>query len=148
MKQRIVIVLGMMIWGTTLVAEGMQAQEMPTSELIKQNRQIVKLASEEISKTLPQKVDNYTVLQKVLGKDTTLTYVFEINTGAKSDETVKKEDHSRMKKAVTKGICQSSKRFLDAEINISYVYKSTVSKAVLFQFDVSKDDCMKSTYNQ
>jgi len=53
-----------------------------------------------------------------------------------------------MKKAVTKGICQSSKRFLDAEINISYVYKSAVSKAVLFQFDVSKDDCMKSTYKQ
>ena len=144
MKQRIVIVLGMMIWGTTLVAEGMQTQEMPTSELIKQNRQIVKLASEEISKTLPQKVDNYTVLQKVLGKDTTLTYVFEINTGAKSDETVKKEDHSRMKKAVTKGICQSSKRFLDAEINISYVYKSTVSKAVLFQFDVNKENCLQS----
>ena len=148
MKQSIAIVLGMIVWGTTLVAEGMQTQEMPTSELIKQNRQIVKLASEEISKTLPQKVDKYTVLQKVLGKDTTLTYVFEINTGVKSDETVKKEDHSRMKKAVTKGICQSSKRFLDAEINISYVYKSAVSKAVLFQFDVSKDDCMKSTYKQ
>jgi len=75
MKQSIAIVLGMIVWGTTLVAEGMQTQEMPTSELIKQNRQIVKLASEEISKTLPQKVDKYTVLQKVLGKDTTLTYV-------------------------------------------------------------------------
>ena len=148
MKYGISMGLGIILWGTMLVAEGLQTQEMPISELIKQNRQIVKLASEEISKTLPQKVDNYTVLQKVIGKDTTLNYVFEINTGAKSDETVKHEDRTRMQKAVTKGICRSSKRFLDAEINITYLYKSAVSKAVLFQFDVSKDDCMKSTYNQ
>ena len=139
--KKAILLLSVITCAISLSAEGLKSQEMSTSELIKQNRQIVKMASEEITKTLPQKVDNYTVLQKVLGKDTTLTYIFEINTGAKSDETVKNEDRTRMKKAVTKGICQSSKRFLDAEINISYLYKSAVSKAVLFQFDVSKDDC-------
>ena len=148
MKYGILMVLGILLWGTALVAEGLQTQELPTSELIKQNRQIVKLASEEISKTLPQKVDNYTILEKVEGKDTTLIYIFEINTGAKSDEAVKNEDRTRMQKAVTQGICRSSKRFLDAEINISYLYKSAASKARLFQFDVSKDDCMKSANKQ
>lgn len=142
--KRSILLLSLVTFAISLSADGLKTQEMPTSELIKQNRQIVKLASKEITKTLPQKVDNYTVLQKVEGKDTTLTYVFEINTGAKSDETVKNKDRSRMQKAVTKGICQSSKRFLDAEINISYVYKSTASKVVLFQFDVTKDDCSKS----
>ena len=96
---------------------------------------------EEISKTLPQTVDKYTVLTKVEGKDTTITYTFEINTGAKSDEAVKKEDRTRMKKAVTTGICQSSKRFIDAQINISYIYIGVNSKAELFRFDVTQADC-------
>ncbi len=146
MKQSILL-LSLLTFTMNLGAEAFKSQEIPTSELIKQNRQIVKLASEEISKTLPQKVDAYTTLLKVVGEDTTLTYIFEINTGAKSDETVKNEDRTRMKKAVTKGICQSSKRFLDAEIHISYLYKSAVSKTKLFQFDVSKVDCTPSNRN-
>jgi len=116
-------------------------QELPVSELVKQNKQIVKLASEEISKTLPQKVDKYTDLLRVEGHDTTLLYLFEINTGAKSDESIIKEDHARMKKAITKGICRSSKRFLDAEINISYRYISASTQKTLFQFDIRKSDC-------
>ena len=126
---------------TILSAGELQSQEMPITEMAKQNNEIVKLASEEISKTLPQKVDKYTTLLRVDGKENRLTYVFEINTGAKSDESVIKEDHSRMKKAVTNGICKSSKRFLDAKIDISYLYKSASSKATLFQFDISQKDC-------
>jgi len=122
-------------------AEGIKQQELPVTEMQKQKREIVKLSSAEIAKTLPQKVDKYTVLTKVEGKDTTVTYTFEINTGSKSDDTVRKEDRTRMKKAVTTGICQSSKRFLDAEISISYIYISAISKEKLFQFDVSKKDC-------
>jgi hypothetical protein len=141
MKQLISVVFGVSMLSSVMLAEGMQTQEMPTTELIKQNRQIVKLASEEISKSLPQKVDNYTTMTKVEAKENTMVYIFEINTGAKSDETVKKEDHSRMEKAITKGICKTQQRFLDAEINISYLYKSATSKAVLFQFDVNKNDC-------
>ena len=124
-------------------AEGQQVQtkEFPQKEMQKQNREIVRLSSEEISKTLPQTVDKYTTLTTVEGKDTTLVYTFEINTGAKSDETVKKEDRTRMQKAVTTGICQSAKRFLDAQINISYIYISANSKVELFRFDVTQADC-------
>lgn len=119
----------------------MQTKELPAEQMQKQNREIVKLASEEISKTLPQKVDDYTTLMTVEGKDTTLIYTFEINTGAKSDDAVKKEDRGRMQKAVTAGICQSSKRFLDAKVNISYLYIGARSKAELFRFDVTQAEC-------
>jgi len=124
-----------------ILAEGIKTQDLPMEEMQKQKREIVKLSSEEISKTLPQTVDKYTTLTKVEGKDTTITYTFEINTGAKSDEAVKKEDRTRMQKAVTTGICQSSKRFIDAQINISYIYISANSKAELFRFDVTQADC-------
>ena len=125
----------------SILAEGIKQQDLPVEEMQKQKREIVKLSSEEISRTLPQTVDKYTVLTKVEGKDTTITYTFEINTGAKSDEAVKKEDRTRMQKAVTMGICQSSKRFIDAQINISYIYISAKSKAELFRFAVTQADC-------
>jgi len=126
---------------TFLYAVSAQTKDLPSSEMVKQNREIVRLASEELSKTLPQDVDKYTKLMAVEGKDTTMVYIFEINTGAKSDETVRKEDRTRMQKAVTKGICKRNKRFMDAEISISYVYRSAASKETLFQFDVNKTDC-------
>jgi len=144
MKRSILLLLALAGLTVSMYAEGMKTGELPATEMIKQNRKIVKLASEEITKTLPQKVDNYTTLLRVEGQDTTLVYVFEINTGAKSDETVRNEDRTRMQKAVTSGICRSSKRFLDAEIDISYLYKSAASKEKLFQFNVSKDDCSQS----
>ena len=125
----------------SILAEGIKQQDLPVEEMQKQKREIVKLSSEEISSTLPQTVDKYTVLTKVEGKDTTITYTFEINTGAKSDEAVKKEDRTRMQKAVTMGICQSSKRFIEAQINISYIYISAKSKVELFRFDVTQADC-------
>ena len=136
------IVVALSQWSLGEVQQ-MQTKELPLEEMQKQNREIVKLASEEISKTLPQKVDNYTTLMTVEGKDTTLIYTFEINTGAKSDDAVRKEDRGRMQKAVTIGICQSSKRFLDSDINISYLYISANSKAELFRFDVTQADCPK-----
>ena len=124
-----------------IFAEGIKQQDLPIEEMQKQKNKIVKLSSEEISKTLPQTVDKYTILTKVEGKESTIVYTFEINTGAKSDEAVKKEDRTRMQKAVTTGICQSSKRFIDAQINISYIYIGAKSKAELFRFDVTQADC-------
>lgn len=106
-----------------------------------QNQNVIKMAASDMSKQLPQKVDDYTQLVKIEAKEQTLVYVFEINTGAKSDEAIIKEDKSRMKRAVTTGICNSSKRFLQSGIDISYVYTSAVSKKVLFQFDVDQKDC-------
>ena len=122
----------------------MRTQEFPKDEMKSQNKNIVQLVSKEISETLPQKIDKYTTLVSVKGVETTLVYNFEINTGAKSDETVKSEDRSRMKKAVTTGICQSSSKFLEAGINTSYVYISAKSKANLFQFDIQQKDCINS----
>lgn len=116
----------------------------PPKEIIKQSKKIVKLASKELSKTLPQTIDKYTKLTKIEGKDTTLTYTFEINTGSKSDKTVRKEDHSRMKKAVTYGVCKSNQKFLEAYIDITYLYISTTSKEKLFQFDITNETCLNN----
>lgn len=141
MKKSLLACSIIIILSQSIFAEGIKQQELPVEEMQKQKREIVKLSSEEISKTLPQTVDKYTTLTTVEGKDTTLIYTFEINTGAKSDETVKREDRTRMQKAVTTGICQSSKRFIAAQINISYIYISAKSKAELFRFDVTQADC-------
>ena len=106
-----------------------------------QNLEVLKLAVAELSKNVPKKIDKYTTLVDVTSKDLTLIYVYEINTGGKSDETVRKEDHQRMRDAVMNGTCQSSKRFLKSGISLSYLYNSAVSKEKLFQFDVSQKDC-------
>ena len=115
-------------------------------ELKVQNRKIVALVVEELSKDLPKTVDQYTEFVGIKSDDLTLVYIFEINTGGKSDETVQKEDNSRMQSAVTQGVCRSSKRFLDAQINISYLYKSAKTKVELFQFDITQADCPLGKY--
>jgi len=126
----IVITLGVNLFGADL-----------SKEMLKQNRQIVKMAVKAIGEKLPQKVDKYTQFTAISNKDLTLIYTFEINTGAKSDEAVKQEDKGRMKKHIIPGICKSSKRFLDSNIDISYIYLSAKTKVKLFQFDVTKSDC-------
>ena len=111
-----------------------------------QNRKIAALAAQELSKTLPQTIDKYTKLVNVKNDDLTLIYVFEINTGSKSDEMVQKEDHARMQSAVTYGVCRSSQRFLEAQINIAYLYQSAKSKVKLFRFDITQADCLKEVH--
>ncbi|DAB30378.1 MAG TPA: hypothetical protein CFH84_04380 [Sulfurimonas sp. UBA12504] len=117
-------------------------EELPQKEMISQNKLIINLFVEEISKTLPKEIDKYTRLSSVTSKDLTLIYIFEINAETKSDEAIQKEDKTRMKNSVTQGICQSSKRFLDAQVNISYLYLSAKTKAELFRFDVTQTDCI------
>lgn len=117
--------------------------DFPSKEMQSQNKEIVKLVVEEISKTLPQTVDKYTKFVNIQSENSTLIYTFEINTGSKSDEYVKKEDHSRMKEAVTIGVCNSSKRFLDAQIDISYIYTSAKTSSPLFQFDITQRNCFE-----
>lgn len=131
------MLLSVLVLNSTLFADDM-AEKIQT-----QNQEIVKLAAKEISSQLPQKIDDYTQLVKIEAKDESLLYTYEINTGAKSDEMVIKEDKSRMKKAVTMGICSSSDRFLQSGIDIAYIYASAKSKKELFRFDVSKKDCIK-----
>ncbi|WP_294966498.1 hypothetical protein [Sulfurimonas sp.] len=113
----------------------------PEKEMKLQKKEIASLVAKEIASTLPQVIDKYTTLASITNKDTTLIYTFEINTGVKSDETIQKEDRTRMKEAVTTGICQSSSKFLQAGINTSYVYVSAKTKVRLFQFDIAQKDC-------
>ena len=125
-------------YATDVIKEG---QEYPIEKIREQNKKIIKMVVEEISKKLPQKVDNYTNLIKIRDEDLTLIYTFEINTGAKSDEAVIKEDKPRMKRMISQGICQSSKRFLDAGVSLSYEYVSASTKKMLFIFAMNQKLC-------
>jgi hypothetical protein len=122
-------------------------QEYPLDKFKEQNSQIIKMVVSEISKDLPQKVDKYTTMTNIRDENLTLIYTFEINTGSKSDEAVIKDDKYRMQKAVTKGVCQSSKRFLDANISLAYEYKSAISKKELFTFFIDKQKCKELKYD-
>ncbi len=123
-------------------------KNMSPEQMAAQNKTIVQLAATEISKELPKKIDPYTNFVSVQGKETTLVYTFEINTGAKNDKAVISDDKKRMEKAVTNGVCRSSKRFLDAQIDITYIYKSEKTKATLFQFDMTQAKCFKLLNNR
>jgi succinate dehydrogenase flavin-adding protein (antitoxin of CptAB toxin-antitoxin module) len=116
-------------------------EEYPIEKIREENKIIIKMVVDEISKKLPQKVDNYTTLIKIRDEELTLIYTFEINTGAKSDEAIIKEDKARMKRIVSKGICQSSKRFLDAGVTLSYEYLSASTKQELFTFSMNEKEC-------
>ena len=113
-----------------------------SKEMRAQNKEIVRLVVKETRKLLPQTIDKYTKFVDIKNNGLTLIYTFEINTGAKSDEAIIREDEARMKKTITKGVCQSSKRFLDAQINITYIYKSAKTDKKLFQFDFTKAKCV------
>jgi hypothetical protein len=116
--------------------------EFPAKEMKAQKTKMAKMMAEELNSSLPQVVDRYTTLASIKSDKATLIYTFKINTGAKSDETVRKESRSRMKKAVTNGVCQSAKKLLLAGISYSYIYISAKSNAHLFQFDISQKDCI------
>ena len=142
MKKIYVIILSILLLNhlssaTEIVKDG---EAYPIEKIREQNQVIIKMVVEEISKSLPQKVDSYTTMTQISDKNLTLIYTFEINT-TKSDEKIRKEDQSRMEKSVQKGICQSSKRFLDAGISLAYSYISTLSKKELFTFHINQKKC-------
>ena len=121
----------------------MQSRELSNTDMKAQSKEIVKLAAAELSKSIPYTIDKYTKLTAIQADKTTLVYIYEVDTTPKSDETVKKEDHSRMQEAITIGACQTSKRFLEADISLRYIYKSAHSKAELFQFNINQEHCLK-----
>jgi len=118
-------------------------QEYPSDKFKEQNSKIIKMVVSEISKSLPQKVDKYTTMTNIRDENLTLIYTFEINTGSKSDKAVIKEDKPRMQKAITKGVCQTSKKFLDADISLAYKYKSATTQKELFTFLITKEKCQE-----
>lgn len=106
-----------------------------------QNKEIVKLVVAELGSKLPQTVDKYTQFTDIKAEGLKLLYTYEINTGSKSDEAVRRDDKKRMESFIVKGICQSSRRFLESNINLAYIYNSANTKAELFRFDVTQSDC-------
>lgn len=123
------------------LGSNMITQELSLEKMQEQNRKITKLAALELSKSLPQTIDKRTQLTKIEAQDATLVYFYEIDATPKSDDAVKKEDHTRMKKNVTEGVCRNSKRFLEANIAIRYIYNSINSKTELFRFDINNESC-------
>lgn len=117
------------------------AQAQADKQMKVQNKNVIKYVIEAYSKKLPQKVDEYTSFVKIASDNLTLIYTFEINTGSKSDKAVIKDDYKRMSKMVRYGICKSSKRFLESDIDITYIYQSKTTKNELFKFDVTLNDC-------
>lgn len=120
-----------------------QNREFTTKEMEAQNKHIVQLAATEISKKLPQKIDEYTTLVSAQAKAQTLKYLFEVNIGDKSEKQVINKDTARMQRVITQGVCKNSQRFLDANIKLSYVYLNEKTKNQLFKIDISKHDCLK-----
>ena len=131
-------------YATDTIKEG---KVYPIDKMKEQITQIIKMTVTEVSKTLPQKIDKYTEITKVRDENLTLIYTFEINSGAKSDETVKKEGKARMEKPVSKGICQSAKRFLDAGVTLSYEYISKSTQKELFTFTLDQKKCKELHYD-
>ena len=147
MKQRFFLYVLMALVTSSLCAKEMKVQvrEFPQKELKKQNIQIATMAAQAMSKNLPQKIDQYTTLRSVKNDNSTLIYTFVISSNTKSDKEIIREDHSRMQKAITKGVCQSSQRFLKAGINTSYIYVSKRTDSPLFRFDITQTKCTNLT---
>ena len=148
MKRKLLISTLLLFWvsshATDTIKEG---KEYPIDKMREQVNQIIKMTVTEVSKGLPQKIDKYTEITKVRDENLTLIYTFEINTGARSDETVKKEGKARMEKPVSQGICQSSKRFLDAGVTLRYEYFSKSTQKELFTFTIDQKKCKELHYD-
>ena len=137
------IILSSLSYGDEIVKDG---KEYPIDKIKEQNRKVIHMALEGVSKELPKRVNKYTQMVKVRDKNLTLIYTFEINAAPKSDETIRKEGKAKMEKYVSRGICQSSKRFLDSGIAISYEYLSAVTKKELFTFTLTQKKCEELKY--
>jgi len=105
-----------------------------------QNQNVVNMAAKSLSDELPKKVDKFTSLIKIDPRGEVLIYTFEINSTKSDDELIKK-DKTKMKKRITSGVCSSSKRFLQSDISIKYIYQSKKSKKEIFNVDINKSVC-------
>ncbi len=113
------------------------------SKKMTQNRQILQMMQSELSKGLPKKIDTYTTLVGVDVEDQTLVYLYTINTGAKSDASVRREDMPRMKEAIVQGECRRSKIHFENGMDIEYRYRNALSNAELFRIHISFDNCQQ-----
>jgi len=116
--------------------------DLSADKMRAQNLNVVKKAVEGMRETLPQKVDEYTQLVAIDGNGTRLIYTFEVNTGAKSDETMRKEG-AKMAPRILEGICRSAERFMDADISLTYRYISSATRTEVLRVDADKSKCPK-----
>jgi hypothetical protein len=115
-------------------------KELSVDKLREQNLNVVQKAVEGIGEHLPQKVDDYTKLIAVDSNGTTLIYTFEVLSGPQSDDTLKRQGKG-MAPRIQRGICLSSKRFLQADIDLRYRYISSQSRQEILRVDVDKYRC-------
>jgi len=143
MKKLLLITIIGLTFCQSILANELPVKQLDVSpqQLEKQNKEITILVAQELSKDLPKDIDKYTKFTSIVAHGATLTYTFEINTGSKSDKSVMEKDKSRMEEAVVNGVCRSSKRFMDAQITVNYVYKSAKSKVKLFTFEINQKRC-------
>ncbi len=134
--QRLLLAVGLLLLvHTTLTAADNYEKK------VAQNREILAMMKQELSKSIPKKIDPYTTLVGVEVDDLTLISIYEINTGGKSDEAVRKEDMPRMKKAITRGECHRSKVHFENGMAIAYRYKNAATKKDIFNLTITLKDC-------
>ncbi len=143
MRKILLVLIPFMLFGFEAVKENETLKNRFMENLKKQNKTIVKMAAEDISTHLPQKVDRFTTMVGVDHKGANLIYIYELNVPGKSDKDLIKEGKKRMSSQLKKSSCFSAKRFLKSDITLSYVYKSANSKKTLFKVDVDKSDCAR-----
>jgi len=114
--------------------------DLSVDKMREQNLIVVKKAAEGIGETLPQKVDAFTKLIAIDANGTRLIYTFEVNTGAKSDETMRQEG-VKMAPRILTGMCGSAERFIDADISLTYRYLSSASNQEVLRVDADKKIC-------
>lgn len=110
---------------------------------VAQNGEILKLMKEELSKGIPKKIDPYTTLVAVDVEGLTLVSTYEINTGVKSDESVRKNDMPRMRNAIINGECKRSKIHFENGMGIEYRYKNANTKKDIFSIKIKLKECEK-----
>jgi hypothetical protein len=115
-------------------------REMSIDKLKQQNRELVQKAVEGLNENLPQKVDDFTQFVGVEGNGTKLTYLFDVDAGPKSDATLRKEG-TAMAPRIRTGICATAKRFLQADITLSYRYRNRTTGTPVLVVDVNKTQC-------
>ncbi|MFA6760368.1 MAG: hypothetical protein WCR69_04910 [Sulfuricurvum sp.] len=124
-----------------LGAEVIKNEELSGEEFKAQNRQIAELAAGEMNKNTPQQVDSYTTLASVRSSGTTIIYNYELDVDGKSDDELREDASKKMAQGIIDGSCASSRRFLEADIDLHYIYTSKKSKSLLFEVKVTKRSC-------
>lgn len=115
--------------------------DLSIEKMKEQNINVVQKAVEGLSKNLPIEIDKSTRLVQVEGKGTRLIYTFEIKTAPKSEKELIKEGRTKVAPRVKKGLCHSADRFLQAGIDITYIYLNGATGNKILELNITKEDC-------